>query len=311
MEKKRHSLALLVVAASLFALLVTVSGCAPQTSSQTESNVTQSTADPEAMNMGKLLADLVSAYETPSDQANQAIDTDLAAIQAASPSDYQIAQSIANHWKSVYLDPSYVLYTYGGGELATELASSGIPADVPHAFVVLGYELKNGEMQDELKGRCQAAAAAARSYPASVLVCSGGPTGKNNPQGNTEAGLMKQYLVQECGIDESRIIIDEKAMTTAENALNTMQMLKAQGIQTMTIVTSTYHQRWGQAVYNAVAALYQQNDAYNVSIVGNYCYQIEPSVPVYRQDDRLAAHQIAGILNLPKEAVALLPEIKQ
>lgn len=311
MKSKMNRLVVAMVVLSLASVLATGCGGSSQTTSEASTQTTQSAADPEAMNMGQLLADLVSAYETPSDQANQAVTTDLQAIQAASPSDYEIAQSIADHWNRVYVDPSYVIYTYGGGELAPELLGSGIPEGSGHAFVVLGYELKNGEMQDELKGRCQAAAAAARSYPESILVCSGGATGKNNPEGHTEAGLMKAYLVNECGIDESRIFIDEKAMTTAENALNTMEMLRAQNIQTMTIVTSTYHQQWGQAVYNAVAALYRQNNGYNVDMVANYCYQIEPSVPAYRQGDRIAAQQIAGILGLPQEAIALLPEISK
>lgn len=45
-----------------------------------------------------------------------------------------------------------------------EITDSGIPDTSSHAFIVLGYELKDGEMTDELKGRCKAAAAAAKMY---------------------------------------------------------------------------------------------------------------------------------------------------
>ena len=86
--------------------------------------------------------------------------------------------------------------------------------------MVLGYELLNGGMTDELKGRCDAAAAAAKTFPASLLVCSGGATGQNNPQRHTEAGLMKDYLVDECGIAAERVFTDERALTTAENIIS-------------------------------------------------------------------------------------------
>ncbi len=155
-------------------------------------------------------------------------------------------------------------------------------------------------MQPELVGRCEAGAALARALPSAILVCSGGATGPNNPEGHTEAGLMKQYLIENCGIEEGRIFIDEAAMTTAENALNTFAILQKGGVRTMTIVTSEYHQRWGQAVYNAVAALYRQQHGYAVEIVGNYSYAIE-APEVYAHGDRIASMQIAGILQLPPE----------
>ena len=46
------------------------------------------------------------------------------------------------------------------------------------------------------------AAIAARVFPDSILVCSGGATGDNNPERHTEAGLMKQYLAGTCGIPQ-------------------------------------------------------------------------------------------------------------
>jgi len=249
-----------------------------------------------------LLTALVNAYETPSGGDDARIDAELDAIREASASDYDIAQAIAGHWRDVYLDDDYPLFIYREGEeRATSLEQTSLRDSARHAFVVLGYELKNGEMQPELKGRCAAAAAAARSFPSAILICSGGATGDNNPSKHTEAGMMRDYLVERCGIEASRIHIDERAMTTLENASNTMEMLQLQGIETMTIVTSTYHQRWGQAVYNAVAALYRHYFGYSVEIVGNYCYDTEPEHDMYRNDDRMAIGQIAQLLNIPME----------
>ena len=249
-----------------------------------------------------LLNALVRAYEDPSPGDGEKIEVAVRAIASTDEDDGEIAQSIAEHWKRVFLD-DYRLLVYAGGADAPELEDAGIPYTADHAFVVLGYELKDGAMTAELQGRCDAAAAAARAFPDALIVCSGGATGDNNPAGNTEAGLMRDYFVERCGIDPSRIRVDERAMTTAENALNTFAILEANGVRSMTIVTSTYHQRWGQAVYNAVGALVRQAHGYDVEIVGNYCFDIEPSRDLYRRGEQLAAKQIASILGLPRDAL--------
>ena len=258
-------------------------------------------------NYVRLLSDLVTAYETPSAGDARRIAADLEAIRLTDSRDYATAAAIAEHWQKVFLDPDYTLFLYHGEGAAPELAGAGIPNSRSHAIVVLGYELMDGQMQQELKDRCEAAAAMAGSFPETILVCSGGATGPNNPGRNTEAGLMKQYLTEECGVEPSRIFIDERAMTTAENALNTLAILKEKGVHTMTIVTSSYHQRWGQALYNLVAELYRQDEGYVVEIVGNYSCDREPTVAIYALGDRIAARQIAGILGLPREAIDALP----
>lgn len=254
------------------------------------------------MRFAALFTALVNAYESPSEGDDARIDAELEGILEANASDYDIAQAIAGHWRDVYLDDDYPLFIYREGDKrATALEQTSLRDSARHAFVVLGYELKNGEMQPELKGRCDAAAAAARSFPSAVLICSGGATGENNSSRHTEAGLMRDYLVEHCGIDASRIHIDERAMTTLDNATNTLEMLQQQDIETMTIVTSTYHQRWGQAVYNAVAALYRHYFGYSVDIAGNYCFDTEPEHDMYRNDDRMAIRQISQLLSVPME----------
>ena len=257
-----------------------------------------------ASNFGKLLIDLLHAYERPRDDDSATIAAALDAIRAVSLSDYEVARAISDHWGRVYLNAGgeYPLRVYDGGERATALEQTGLKDSPTHAFVVLGFELKDGRMAPELVGRCDAAAAAARSFPSAILVCSGGPTGKNNPQNHTEAGLMKRYLVEKQGIDASRIFIDEKAMSTVQNAVNTFEILRAQGIQTITVVTSSYHQRWGQVIYNAMSALCQQDSGYAVKIVENYCYEIAPS-DHYKKDDRFAVRQLTSVLQLPDKVI--------
>lgn len=298
-----------LVALLLVATLVV--GCSgTQTGESASASASQegAAATAELTSRGQLLLDLATAYESPSDAANQAIDADLATIQSQSQQDYAVASAIASHWHTLYLDGGYVLYVHGGGELADELATAGIPNSPTHAFVVLGYALKDGEMAEELKQRCETAAAAARSYPNTVLVCTGGATGQNNPERHTEAGLMRDYLVNVCGIDGSRILTDEQAMTTAENATNTLKIMQQNGCQTMTIVTSTYHQRWGQADYNAMAAIMQQQTGYAPQIIANYCANVQSADPRYERDDRIAVMQIAQMWGLPESDMELLTQ---
>ena len=242
-----------------------------------------------AVTYGQLFADLLSSVETPSEGDIELIDADAAAIGT------DLAFSIAEHWKKIYLDPEYRLLIWGKDD------PSLIPVRGKHAFVVLGYQLQNGQMTDELKGRCDAAADAALAFPDSIIVCSGGATGSNNPDNNTEAGLMKQYRAEVRGIDPDRIFIDELAMTTAENALNTFRILMEQAVETMTIVTSDYHQKWGQVLYNALAAVYRADHGYSAEIVGNYCFEIEPTQTTYQRGYRIALSQLGRMLGLPRE----------
>ncbi|MCR5297037.1 MAG: YdcF family protein [Clostridiales bacterium] len=254
-------------------------------------------ADPENDAHFKALMELLkTAYEKPAQRDEAAEEAELEAIAGISETDGLIARDVADHWRQVYLDPDYRLYMYKSGEKnASELEEAGVEFGSTHAFVVLGYALQDGKMTNELKTRCRAAAAAARSYPDTILVCTGGATGSNNPKKNTEAGLMKSFLVKECGIDADRIFVEDQALSTHTNALNSFRILEEQGIRTVTIVTSDYHQRWGQAVFNAVFSSILRTGGTEIRIVLNYCCKVKRS-STYRNDDRYAASQVLMLL---------------
>lgn len=292
---KKRRIALILFCALVILLLALPAAC-PRAKTP-EQPLTQPISTANADNVSRLLNDLVKAHQSRAAEDRRQIEEDLDAVRAVDGGDYEIAKAIADHWRAVYLDPDYELCLYRGEEQAETLRDFGIQNSPAHAFVILGYELMDGEMQPELKSRCDAAAAAARAFPSTILVCSGGATGANNPQGHTEAGMMKAYLTERCGIDASRIFLDEQAMTTAENAVNTFAILREKGVRTMTIITSGYHQRWGQALYNAVGSLYRQRTGYSAEIVGNYSCDIDNAR--YQNDDQIAAMQISGILQLP------------
>ena len=264
-------------------------------------------SEDNAENFGVFLSDLVRAYETPTEEDGRIIEADLETIRSVRENEYEIAKVIADRWQAVYLDPDYRLFLYGKDDPAA-LREYGAENDAGQAIVILGYQLADGEMQPELVCRCDAAAELAKAFPAAVLVCSGGATGKNNPGKHTEAGLMKAYLTDRCGIDASRIFIDEKALTTVDNAIYTLEILEKLGIRNMIIVTSSYHQRRSQMLYSLLAELYRQQHDYSVGIVGNYNYEIE-GASKYALDDRIAIQGLAGILDLPKEVVRSMPPL--
>ena len=223
------------------------------------------------------LIDLLKASVTDGAGLDEAaVETVLEAIRQDGADDYDIARAIVDHWNETVMDLHYRMFAYRGQDRAYALERSGLDFSGKHAFVVLGFQLEDGEMQEELIGRCDAAAAAARSYPDAILITTGGATGSNNPEGHTEAGMMKDYLVQQCGIDAGRIFTESEAMTTLENAVNTFSILKEKGIETFTIITSNYHQRWAQILFNAMAAIYEKESGYKVRIVGNFNYIARP-----------------------------------
>ncbi len=227
-----------------------------------------------------LIFDLASLRE-----ADDQITEDMEALK-----DNELAVFVAEKWQTIYMNPDYRLYIHGKDD----------PADLPvsgkHAFVIPGFELENGEMRDELKARCDAAAAAAAAFPDSILICSGGATGENNPEGHTEAGLMKDYLVRACETDAERIMTDESAMTTLENAMNTFAILKEQGIETITIVTSSYHQRRAGILYETLAEIIRRKEGVSITVAGNYNCEIQPPEDMARYDARIAAMQLAALI---------------
>jgi len=286
-------------AALLLTLAALLSVCAPAAAAKKKDTNRQVTEENNDTFLA-LLERLRNSVEKPADEDVERIDELVEKIAAVNADDGDIARSIAEHWKAVYLDPGYRLCVYWGRERAEELAATKPDYDEKHAFVVLGFQLKNGKITEELKGRCDAAAAAARTYPDTYLICSGGPTGSNNPDRHTEAGVMKQYLVNKCGIDRKRILTDTRALTTLANAENTFAILRKYDIHSITIVTSTYHQKWGQVLYNAMATLYEKRYGFKVRIVGNYCFDIEPETESLRKGYRVAINQLIDMLKLKK-----------
>lgn len=240
----------------------------------------------EKVDYAVLFTDMARAAEASSPEASRRIEADVAAM------DDPVAAAVAASWVQVYADPDYRLLIYGQDD----------PRDIPvrgkHAFVVLGFELEKGEMTEELKGRCDAAAAAAQAFPDSLIVCTGGPTGMDNPEEHTEGGLMKAYLETVHGIDPGRVFAEERAMSTAENAVNVMAILQAQQVETLTVVTSHYHQRRGQVLFAAAAARIEAEQGCAMEVVGDWSYL---SAFDMGPDYMVTIPQLFQVLDIPED----------
>jgi len=221
--------------------------------------------------MRELAEQLDHTLDNPPTLDEKAVENIMDQIRAASEDDYFIAKAILDHWYGTVLG-RYRYFTYRGEDEAETLKRSGLEFSPKHAFVVLGYQLQDGEMTEELIGRCEAAAAAARAFPDSILITTGGATGSNNPNNNTEAEKMKDFLVRIRRIDSGRIYTDKEAMSTVDNAVNAFRIMKRQGITSYTVITSNYHQVRSQILFNAVAAAYELKTGYRAELVGNYNY---------------------------------------
>src|SRR5699024_4377841 len=117
-----------------------------------------------------------------------------------------------------------------------------VPDDLPednHAFIILGYALSDeGEMEDTLLERLKVAEEAAEAYPESKIIVTGGVP-KN---GVTEADVMYDWLIEQ-GIDETRIIKENMATDTIENALFSMDIVNRENLKDLTLITSATHMR--------------------------------------------------------------------
>ena len=122
-------------------------------------------------------------------------------------------------------------------------------------LVALGLQLNpDGSMQQELIGRLEALKIAAQKNPQAIIVCTGGHTAVNN-RSVSEAGQMAQWL-RENGIDPDRILVESKALSTQDNAVYTLELLKQYHpeVSQIAIITSDYHMNDGVQLFTAQAA---------------------------------------------------------
>lgn len=147
-----------------------------------------------------------------------------------------------------------------------------LPQDNSLCLVVLGYELNaDGSMKPELEKRLQVARENLEKYPRAMVLVAGGGTAYSNKE-VTEADVMTQWL-KDNGIDEARIIVENRSLNTLANARNSLRILTKSypQIRNLAIITSDYHVPWGSVTYYAEIVL----SGGRFSILSNAACQVD------------------------------------
>ena len=178
--------------------------------------------------------------------------------------------NIMDYW--IYADTTMPIYS--------DFLPDGLPTDNSLCIVTLGYQLDQttGEMQQELIDRLIVTLNSATKYPNAYIVVTGGGTSPADPS-KTEGEEMAKWLIAN-GVDENRIIVENKAPTTVGNATNTFRLLKEKPeVKSIAMISSASHIQRAVAIFQAVFQLeaYKANtDA--IEILNN------TSCPVDRQE---------------------------
>ncbi|KHT65624.1 hypothetical protein RJ45_00305 [Photobacterium gaetbulicola] len=122
------------------------------------------------------------------------------------------------------------------------------PPASQHAIITLGYKLNSdGTIARPLKQRLEKTLKLARHLPGSLIIVTGGL----EVAGTTEAAQMKKWLVEH-GIKSDRIIKEDQAANTIENARNSLAILQDQPIQHVTLVSASIHVHRTQILFETI-----------------------------------------------------------
>lgn len=110
------------------------------------------------------------------------------------------------------------------------------PAQNAEYAIVLGAQVRGSVPSKTLYMRIKAAYTYLDKNPSTKVICSGG---KGTGENLSEAFAMKKELVS-MGIDESRILLEDKSTNTVENLKNSMKII-GNSNTSVVIITSNFH----------------------------------------------------------------------
>ena len=174
---------------------------------------------------------LLRAYSNDPENSSARIHTLLSQLERESPAQGAMWRQIMSDWDRM---------NHSGFSTNRSLRED-LAQDDSLCIVVFGYGLnQNGSMKPELFDRLKVALQAAQQYPNAYIAVTGGETA--GVKGISEAAVMAIWLMNN-DIPESRIILENKSLSTTENARNTCALLNQEypQIRQLAVVTSDYH----------------------------------------------------------------------
>ena len=193
-----------------------------------------------------IVEELVVDYGSYGDEAEERVTSLLGELRSADADAADRWERIMTLWKTV------------NTALAVNetVLPEGLPDTDELCIVALGFQLNpDGTMRDELIERLTVVKNSAEKYPNALIVCTGGGTAAENEDA-TEAGKMAEWLIEN-GIAAERVIVEDKSVTTAQNAIYTYDILTEQypQVKQLVIVSSDYHIATGMLLFEAEAIL--------------------------------------------------------
>lgn len=175
-----------------------------------------------------------------------------------------------------------------------------LPGDLPNdrslCIVTLGFQLNpDGSMRDELIGRLTTVYNCWEKYPESYVLVTGGGTASENPAA-TEADMMAEWLIEN-GIPKEQIIVENKSMTTTQNAKFSYEILSNDysEVTNVAIVTSDYHVPLGVLLFQTQFILAGDD---NINVVSNAGYMLNNGSyfsPSSQANNILGMYKLNGI----------------
>lgn len=205
-----------------------------------------------------LVEKIAVTYGTKGNEAKEELTGMLNDLREQDPHAADQWEKILNYWD------------YANNELRVhyDILPDGLVSSGELCLVALGFQLKpDGSMQEELIERLKVVLASAQKYPNAWIVCTGGGTAAGNPEA-TEAGKMAEWLIQN-GIPAERIIVEDKSITTAQNAMFSYALVKEQHpeVNKFAIISSDYHIPTGALFFQAWFILQSEDPAVPVATV--------------------------------------------
>ncbi len=233
----------------------------------------------------EIIEEMVVDYGTYGDGANDHITKLLGELKDTD-------KDAAGRWERIM-----TLWQSAGAaeEIHYDAPIEGLPDTDELCFVVLGFQLApDGTMREELIERLTVALRCASQYPNALIVCTGGGTASED-ESATEAGRMAAWLIEN-GVSAERVIAEDQSLTTAQNAVYTLNILAAQypQVKQLVIVSSDYHIATGTLLFGAEAILRAEKaGAEMVQIVSNAAWKA-PSGTLSRMFQAGALIELSG-----------------
>ena len=208
---------------------------------------------------------MVVDYGSYGDEADERIESLLKELRAVDTDAADRWTSIMTLWKTVNTDLP----------LNYDVLPDGLPDTDELCIVALGFQLNpDGTMRDELIERLTVVKNSAEKYPHALIVCTGGGTAAENKSA-TEAGKMAEWLIEN-GIAAERVIVEDKSLTTAQNAIYTFDILTERypQVKELVIISSDYHIATGTLLFEAEAILLAEKaGAETMHVVSNAAWK--------------------------------------